>query len=528
MNKYFQKFLSLNKKIYKEYGKSKKNLFLIDRGRYPHAFYLAITAVALNKKYKCNTIIFSEKKENHNIIDFYKSFGFRKFYFGIEIFFLITKFNIVIKTLLDSIKSIFIIKYFGFDKFINEFKIKGINIGDLIYDQSIRLEHRYLNPKVDIKFIQILLVTIFKMHDFLFLFEKYKPKIVLVSTSGKASNVGVATRVGVNKKIKVIELSNSNRMDSYYILHDYFRIQYGKNLMLQKKAKSKEFVDYTKKTNSRFLSKFFHDRSKASLSLNMTGPNDLKNDKSKIFINKEQLLKKINLNGNVKIKKIILVAPHAFSDSPHDNGLDMIFSDYYSHLKETLIFIDREANTENIVWLVKPHPSSVIYNEIGIVEELVKKIDNPKILMCPKKINSYNLSFICDNVITLRGTIGLEFPCQRKYSITAGIAPYSNLGLSFQPKNKKKYFDLIKNIIKLKKLTKKQSFKAKKILYYFETKKQHNRLKNSDIFQEFVSKVNISGDESKMFTKKLIQNYQRKISFDHDSYYKDVIKKFKI
>ena len=52
MNKYFQKFLSLNKKIYKEYGKSKKNLFLIDRGRYPHTFYLAITAVALNKKYK--------------------------------------------------------------------------------------------------------------------------------------------------------------------------------------------------------------------------------------------------------------------------------------------------------------------------------------------------------------------------------------------------------------------------------------------------------------------------------------------
>ena len=61
-----------------------------------------------------------------------------------------------------------------------------------------------------------------------------------------------------------------------------------------------------------------------------------------------------------------------------------------------------------------------------------------------------------------------------------------------------------------------------------ETKKQHNRLKNSDIFQEFVSKVNISGDESKMFTKKLIQNYKKKISFEHDSYYKDVIKKFKI
>ena len=161
MNRYFQKFISINKDIYKEYKKSKKYIFLIDRGRYPHAFWLAVAASALNKEYKCNTIIFSEKKENHNIIDFYKSFRFNNFYFGIKIFFIITKFNIVTKTLMDSIKAVFIIKYFGFEKFINKFKIKGINTGDLIYDQSIRLEHRYLNPKIDLKFVQILLVTIF-------------------------------------------------------------------------------------------------------------------------------------------------------------------------------------------------------------------------------------------------------------------------------------------------------------------------------------------------------------------------------
>ena len=46
-------------------------------------------------------------------------------------------------------------------------------MGDLIYDQSIRLEHRYLNPKVDLKFIQILFVTIFKTYDFLIFFEKF-------------------------------------------------------------------------------------------------------------------------------------------------------------------------------------------------------------------------------------------------------------------------------------------------------------------------------------------------------------------
>ena len=77
-------------------------------------------------------------------------------------------------------------------------------------------------------------------------------------------------------------------------------------------------------------------------------------------------------------------------------------------------------------------------------------------------------------------------------------------------------------------MTKSQSIKAKKILYYFETKKEHNRLNNSNIFQEFVSKVFTSRDDSKMFSKKLIQNYKKKISFDRDPYYKDIIKKFKI
>ena len=528
MNKNFEKFLKINKKIYKEHKKSNKFIFVIDRGRYPHAFQSAIAASALNKKYKSNVLIFTEKKQDSEIVDFYKSFGFNNYYFGLSIKFLVSKFSLIIKTILNSIKAIMLIKLFGFEKFINNFKIKDIYVGDLIYDQSIRSEHRYLNPKVDLEFVKILFVTIFKTYDFLIFFKKLKPKLIFTSTSGKAANVGIATRIGAIKKIKVIELSISQTGVSFYIVHDYFRIQFGKNLMLQKKVKSKEFVNYTKKKSTKFLSEFLYKRFKATTVLNMTGPNDLKNNKSKIFLNRDKLLRKININKNEKIRKIVLIAPHAFSDAPHDNGLDMIFADYYSHLKETLLFINQEADTENILWLVKPHPSSAVYNENGIVKQLVKKINNSKIIMCPKNLSSFNLTFICDHVITLRGTVGLEFACQRKYSITAGIAPYSNLGLSFQPRNKKKYFSLIKNVMSIKKLNEAQSLKAKKILYYFETKKQHNILKNSNIFHEFISKVIISRDQRKMFSKKLIQNYKKMTSFENDPYYKDIIKKFKI
>ena len=452
MNQYFKKFLKINKKIYKEYDKSDKYIFVIDRGRFPHAFQLAVAASALNKKYKSNVLIFSEKKKDSDIINFYKTFGFKNYYFDLSIIFLLIKFNLIIKTTFDSIKAVILIKFFGFEKFINDFKIKDIYVGDLIYDQSIRLEHRYLNPKVDLKFIQILFVTIFKTYDFLIFFEKFKPKLIFTSTSGKAANVGVATRIGAIKKIKVIELSLSQRGTSYFIVHDQKRIKFGKNLMLQKKVKTKEFINYTRNRSVRFLNQFINKRSKANTVFNLTGPKDLKNDKSQIFLNRDKLLNKINIRKNEKIRKIVLIAPHAFSDAPHDSGLDMIFTDYYSHLKETLLFVNQEADTKNILWLVKPHPSSAVYNENGIVERLVKKINNSKIIMCPKNISSFNLSFICDHVITLRGSIGLEFACQGKYSIIAGIAHYSNLGLSLEPKNKKKYFSFIKNIMSIKKL----------------------------------------------------------------------------
>ena len=158
----------------------------------------------------------------------------------------------------------------------------------------------------------------------------------------------------------------------------------------------------------------------------------------------------------------------------------------------------------------------------------MKKINNSKIIMCPKNISSFNLSFICDHVITLRGSIGLEFACQGKYSIIAGIAHYSNLGLSLEPKNKKKYFSFIKNIMSIKKLKEAQSLKAKKVLYYFETKKQHNVLKNSNIFHVSIPKIIIFRDQRKMFSKELIQNYKKITSFENDPYFKDIIKKFKI
>ena len=528
MNKYYYKFLKINKKIIKKYNNSNKNIFLIDRGRFWHSFQSAVAAAALNKKYKCNFLIFSEKKKDSEIIQFYKSFGFEDYYPGLSFIFLIKKLHIFIKSIIISLIVIINIKINNFSWLIREFKIDNINIGDLIYDEYIRYDHSFIVPKVDIKFIKILFVTIFKVKNFIELLKKYRPKLIFTTTSGKAANVGIATRVGVYKKIKIIELSNNTKKLNHFIVHDHSRVFYGKNRMLQKKKIFNEFIKYTKNLNSKMLDKFILDRSKGNFILNVTslpGSGDMKRakkHKSNFIFNRDQLLKKISLNKN-KITKIVLIAPHAFSDSPHDNGLDMIFDDYYSHFKETLLFINDKINKKNILWLVKSHPASNHYKENGIVENLVKKLSNENIKMCPKNISSHNLTLICDNAVTLKGTVGLEFACQGKYSITGGFAAYSNLGFSLHASNKHKYFSNLEKISNLPKLNSKQILKAKKVLYYLETKKQEDRLENSNIFTEF-----IDNNDQSFFCKKLIDNFENITSFENDPYYKDVANKFVI
>ena len=71
---------------------------------------------------------------------------------------------------------------------------------------------------------------------------------------------------------------------------------------------------------------------------------------------------------------------------------------YFQHLKETLDFIEYN-NLANVYWLVKPHPSRKSYDEIGIIENLLKNYKNKNIRLCPDNLTSKNTTKICDNVL---------------------------------------------------------------------------------------------------------------------------------
>ena len=172
-------------------------------------------------------------------------------------------------------------------------------------------------------------------------------------------------------------------------------------------------------------------------------------------------------NSNNLNKKIVLIAAHVFSDCPHLDGENYIFNDYYDHYTQTLDYI-KNKNLENVYWIIKPHPSTKRYGEDNIEVNYAKNLNFKNFGICPKDISTDNLVDICDNVITVTGTIALEFAVKGKLSINAGITQYSRFNVTLDHYTQRSYFKSLENINKIKKLNKNQTIFAKKIFYFRE------------------------------------------------------------
>ena len=101
--------------------------------------------------------------------------------------------------------------------------------------------------------------------------------------------------------------------------------------------------------------------------------------------------------------------------------------------------IDEPKSKEDILFIIRPHPASKLYGEKGIAEHLLKKKNFKNIILCPN-VTTQNLIQICDTVITMKGTIGLEFAVAGKKPITCGYPPYSNMGITKNFYSKKNFF----------------------------------------------------------------------------------------
>ena len=520
MNKNIKNFIKYNKQILNSDIKYRGYIAVADRQIASMSFLSSIYISAYSNKFRLEPVIITDQLQGPSV-KIFKSFGFKHFLLGFS-YKKILSFQIlvVVKTVLYFFYSLFKIININFDNFIKNYKVANVVIGDLVYDQYIRYNLSFKKPKVDFNFLAILFKAIFRVYNIDSYINNYNFKLIFVTSEGNANNNSILLRVGVKKKIKCYLLTG----------YEYINVMHYKSSNIKLGAWNLKplgisIKDLNKlKISENKLSKFLNSRFKGSLNTLRTGTVDLINANSNRSISKKDLFNKLKINES--FDKIVLVSPHVFSDAPHGLGTNFIFRDHYDQFLKTLEFI-KSLNFGRILWLIRPHPTSAHYNEQGIVKEIIKSLNivNKNIHYCPKEIiNTKDLIKICDNAITGRGTIGLEFACYGKMPLIAGASVYDGFDLALEPKNQNEYFNFIKKIHLIKKMDKTKITLARKILFYLETM-YPNKINDNDnlntknklskIFEDNI----MNKPKNDLFKPKIINNV-RKFNFKDDALYK--------
>ena len=314
---------------------------------------------------------------------------------------------------------------------ILKIKLRGIYLGDLIYDTYIKANFL---PTIDINDPKF--KTYF--HDFLELFifwytyfKNHNVKAIIASHP--VYTYALPLRIAARFKALAYVLD----------IEHFFQIT-EKNLYQLSDCK-----DYKKtaKSLSKFQLKKGKIEAKNKLLQRISGEEGLKIDYPELqksaFHNKsfKPMIKKNN-----KIK--ILICTHEYFDAPHIFGKNL-FPDFYEWM-ECLGKISDE--TPDYDWYIKTHPPQPgkykIYQPLNtiLVKEFVKKYKNIKLLpdtYSHKQIIKEKINF----VLTTYGSVAFEYPL---FNIPVIMATKNHTHRLYDfittPRSQKEYIDTIKNL----------------------------------------------------------------------------------
>jgi hypothetical protein len=493
------------KKI-KNYKNKKKNLILIaDRGRSDVASRLGFMASLIIQKKKYSTLIISEQSQKKEINELFSILNIqdklnidsekKTFFFNLLIF-------------INFIISVLKISILGFDWFVKNFKINQVFLGDLIYDKYIRNDFSYLNPKIlNKKFLALLYKSI---QRYFIVDQQFTKNNVKFSIIGSLSYISISTLI--------LRISQKKNIPTIYLSGDHFKI-FKKNTKIGDTRK--EFInEFDKHANNSIIKKaqkYFLARTKGQLKSKKYSPklyfqhdeqNWFGDTKNKHFINRIMKLKN-------KFKNVVLIAPHAFSESNHLYG-DLIFRDFYQQTIQTLNFAKTKKNT---LWLFKPHPwSEKKYGEYNSTIKQFKNYKQDNIILVPKNVKTSSLFNFIDLTVSSRGTICLESATFGIKSIITSQVYYADLNTSYKAKNKNDYFKKLNNINLIKRPNEKSILRAKIALYKIK-KMQRENIFNLTTARKLVSR--------RTFLKKFIYNHKKVINKKNikNKLYMNILKK---
>lgn len=313
-----------------------------------------------------------------------------------------------------------------------------IKVGDLVYDEILRGTKQPTIQSVDWTAYKVMARSWYYYYQYHLLFSVKRYRYY-IATHTAYPEYGLLCRVALQRGVTVIETSDI-QMSTYDSIGDNNLPTYHQGINAEIRAD----LDCDAGTVAA-------REARARESLRRRLDSEIKQiDAQKAYsgkvYTKETLRETLRIND---ASKISFIAAHIFCDSPHLSS-SMLHADYYRWLVET---IDCCAEARDMTWIVKPHPSCALYGEEGMVEALVRAKNAPNIHICPTDLNTNSLRDCADVILTVHGTVGLEYACLGIPTILAGTPFYAGFGFTHEPASVEAYNAMVRNAAALGRLS---------------------------------------------------------------------------
>lgn len=136
-------------------------------------------------------------------------------------------------------------------------------------------------------------------------------------------------------------------------------------------------------------------------------------------------------------RPIIAIYTSQWFDTPHAYGM----KNFQDFLDWTEVTLEAIRNNTQASWLLKPHPIEKWYGGVALKDVLPKPL--PDHIGLTEDWNGSDLNAICDGLVTVHGTAGLEFAAVKKPVLLAERGWYGDFGVGILPTGRSDYIDLL-------------------------------------------------------------------------------------
>ena len=452
-----------------------KNIIICYRDRLDSDARALFASKLLNEKKNFNAFFLHDRKiDNYTtqLLSFFKfkTINLRDFRFLFNV-------CLILNFLRISVFNVIMLFIFKKRWLVNNFKVKNIYIGDLVYDQYVRFHYNFKDNFINFRLVKLIITTVYKVLSIEYFIKKNKIELYIATSYSYASISSLAIRISTHKKIKTLMIGGNY----YRIFEDYEQSLKGYYFISKKRLQ--KFKENEEKVN--LADKYFETRLSGKIAINKIEDNTLSNEidaqrafANKLEISKNDFIKKYSIDNN---RPIFVIATHGFKDANHLYG-KFLFDDF---LDEIEFILEKIKDNNYFHWFIKKHPMSDFYKESDVVKNILEKKKIKNVQLIDNNISTKSILEIADRIFTSRGTIAIEYAALGKCAYTSSSSYFSELGFSQLIKNKKELIDCL-NLREIKKLSATDIVNAKCALFIMKEETLRENIYNLSSPQRLV------------------------------------------